>query len=105
MEPAGILGRYKKPNKADELRIHFASWILEDGREVSDVTVFPHPCSTCVGGDHMHVEVNDTRERAEVLEEGITLSSAHKEAIDRFIVEKLALDELTREFAAYVQNQ
>jgi hypothetical protein len=47
---------------------------------VLGVTVFPHPCGTCAGGDHVHV---DTHQVPDYLEEGeVALLPEAVEAIE-----------------------
>ena len=39
----GSIGKYRKPDGKEEVRIHFPSWEL-DGKILHNVTVFPHLC-------------------------------------------------------------
>lgn len=99
----GSVGKYRKPNGVEEVRMHFAEWLLEDGRVLKNVTVHPHLCGTCAGGDHTHVEINDMRQPESVLgDRCVNLSEAHLEALNRLLVEKVAVDSLTRELATYI---
>ena len=96
MKMKGSVGLFAKKDGLSEVRIHFPKWLLPDGRELTDVTVFPHPCGTCVGGDHTHVEPFDTREVAHwVRRDCVELSPEHREIIDQYLVAKLRLWEIT----------
>ena len=98
----GNAGRYRKPDGREEVRIHFALWVL-DGVELQNVTVFPHQCGSCVGGDHTHVELNDVREPFEVIaKDAIDLEPRHRELIDDYLRAKLSIDRLTLELCAYL---
>ena len=101
---AGTVGRYRKPDGREEIRIHFPEWELADGRVARNVSVFPHVCGTCAGGDHTHVEINDTREPIEILERGaVTFSDKHAAVIESLIIAKLAVDALTLKLMRYVK--
>lgn len=86
-------GEYEKPSGAKEVRWHFPEWKLSSGRVVPDVSIFPHPCGTCTGGDHTHVETHDERKPLKVLREAdLEFPPEVKAAIDRYIESKLALN-------------
>lgn len=105
MNTRGSIRRYRKPSGVEEVCIHFPQWVLDDGHTIRDVTIFPHACNTCVGGDHMHVNMHDTREAVAIIaEDAVTLSPAHEHVINRFLKEKLALNTLTREFLTYITH-
>ncbi len=94
---SGSIGRYQKPDGSEEVRIHFPLWEL-DGKQIRNVTIFPHMCGTCIGGDHTHVEVDDTREPVSVIvKDGISLDGAQAQQIDRYLREKLAVNSVTSE--------
>lgn len=96
----GRKGRYKKPSGAEETRWHFPAWELPGGQVVQDVSIFPHPCEACAGGDHTHVEINDTRQPLEVLEESdVDLPPHLKLVIDRHLEATLGLNIVTGELA------
>jgi hypothetical protein len=101
----GTISEYQKPNGDKEVRMHFPVWKLPNGEVVMNVTVFPHPCDTCAGGDHTHVEMNDLRPALRVIAfEAVELSAEHTAALDRVLMEKIAVDALTLELAEYLSD-
>ncbi len=104
MNSKGSIGRYQKLNGAEEVRIHFAVWEL-DGRQLSNVTIFPHLCGTCVGGDHTHVEVDDMREPLLIIaREVIELDPAQTARINRYLREKFSVNEVTADLYGLVKQ-
>ena len=98
----GTIGIYKKPGKQDELRIHFPAWEL-DGEIIPDVTVFPHLCGTCIGGDHTHVEIHDNRAPFMIIaENAVVLSDEHKKVIDDYLRAAIRVHAITQELAKYL---
>lgn len=101
----GSVGRYLKREGVTEIRIHFPVWTLADGRTVHNVTIFPHLCGTCIGGDHTHVEINDVRMPIEVLkDETVQLSDEHVSLVSAYLESKLAVYARTQEFHEYVSR-
>lgn len=98
----GTVGRYQKQNGNEEIRIHFVCWALPNGRELNHVSIFPHACKKCVGGDHTHIEINDDRKPIEIIKEGVVFSPAHKKAMDCYLLEKLAINNITHDLLEYV---
>jgi len=39
-----------------ETRLYLHRMACDDGEVVVGVTIYPHPCGTCVGGDHVHID-------------------------------------------------
>lgn len=97
----GMIGRYQKPNGSEEMRVHFPTWRLPDGRVLRDVTIFPHLCETCMGGHHTHVEINDRRERLEIIGNAPELGDEHRALIDRYLTTKVEIDEATDVLASW----
>jgi hypothetical protein len=99
----GTIGLYEKPGKPKEVRIHFPLWELPDGMVVRNVTVFPHPCDTCIGGDHTHVEYNDTRTPLKILaHECVELTAEERFAISELLRTKLRVDRMTLSLHAHI---
>jgi hypothetical protein len=91
----GSIGKYLKKDGREEVRIHFSVWLL-DGVELRDVTVFPHECGTCIGGDHTHVELNDQRTPVEIIAaDAFVIDPDSKKAIDNYLRAKLAVNNIT----------
>ena len=99
-----VIGVFQNAKGHEQVRLVFPEWQLSDGTVLHSVSIHPHLCGTCVGGDHTHVEMNDERMPARVLkEDDIELSAVHVRAINRLLREKLRVDGLTRELATYVE--
>ncbi len=91
----GTIGVYRKPDGREERRVHFPEWEL-DGSTLRDVTVFPHLCSACAGGDHSHVEINDTRSPIRIIiADAVEFPPEVVETIDAYLRQKIAVDKMT----------
>lgn len=91
----GSIGKYLKNDGREEIRIHFPTWEL-DGMELLNVTVFPHQCGTCIGGDHTHVELNDQRIPVEIIAaDAFVIDPDSKKVIDVYLRAKLAVNNIT----------
>lgn len=101
----GTIGLYEKPGKPPEVRIHFPQWKLPDGTILRDVTVFPHLCGTCVGGDHTHVEFNDVRPPVRTLANvSFEFTTDERGVIDRYLAAKLELFRITGSLHRYIRD-
>lgn len=95
-----ITARYRKPDGREEVRTLFPEWMTGDNERFQDVSLFAHPCGHCVGGDHMHIEMHDTRVPLEVLcERELVLSEELRKTVDAVLCAKSAADRRTRAFA------
>lgn len=81
--------------RGPERRLYIAEWPLKDGSTRSGVTIHPHICSTCIGGDHVHVHTFQT---PKTLEEGVVrLSADHVAIVSKLLATQRTLDRITRE--------
>lgn len=99
----GVLGVLTRPDGQKEVHARFASWPLPDGSVVEHVSIHPHPCGTCIGGDHTHVEQGDVREPFEPIRPFV-LPEAFVQTITQLLVEKKRVNELTQELHAHLHS-
>lgn len=100
----GSVGLFEKKDGEQEVRIYFPTFTLTSGQVLEHVTLFPHPCGTCVGGDHTHVEVFDVRQPTLWLKRDcVELAPLHRTMINEYLKVKLLLWEQTLQMhEAYV---
>lgn len=99
-----IIGLFKNAKGEEQVRMVFPEWGLGGGTVLTQVSVHPHLCGTCVGGDHTHVEINDTREPLQIISAtDIGFSSDELEAINDLLRQKLRVDALTGKLAAHLE--
>lgn len=60
------VGGFVTRHASREVRLYAEQWPLDD-RTIEGVTIFPHLCGECVGGDHVHI---DTDQEPVYLREG-----------------------------------
>lgn len=101
-----LVGVFQNARGERQTRLVFPDWEYADDdviHTIHYVSVHPHLCGTCVGGDHTHVEINDRREPVQPFTAAeIDLRPTHKEAIDSLIRQKRLVDGLTQELAKYL---
>lgn len=100
-----ILSTYQKPSGMFEVRVLIPTWEFDSGFVVRNVSLHPHPCGTCVGGDHTHVEINDFRVPIKVLEEfDLLLPRDLQSRVENLIEAKIAIDAKTREITLAITS-
>lgn len=102
----GILEQYAKKDGSEAVRIRFPSWPLPSGKVVHNVSIFPHECSTdvCEEGDHVHVDIYDSRPASKVVRTGIRFSTEQEEIVSQMLQHQLMLNMHTHEIAQHLEG-
>lgn len=86
----------------EEVRIYFPQYEL-DGQIIEGVTVYPHPCTQCAGGDHTHVDVYESPLRI-VNTDSVSLTREQKEAVDAHLRAADALNRMTSDLVKIIEQ-
>ncbi|HLD82046.1 MAG TPA: hypothetical protein VJA22_02485 [Patescibacteria group bacterium] len=87
------VGIFKTKHGVREKRLFIAQWTT-DSLTVPGVTIYPHPCGTCTGGDHTHIDIHQTPEH--LLEVEVELSPEQVEIISAYLSAMSHVDQLTQ---------
>jgi len=85
-----------------ERRMFVEAWHLPDGTVVRGVTIHPHICSECIGGDHVHVHTQQTPVSLE--DRTAQLSAKHVETVSALLNAQGRLDRRTGELHELMGN-
>lgn len=95
----GYVGEFITRLGNRETRLFFPEWPLGEGKKAVGVTVYPHLCGTCVGGNHTHIDIDQTPLKICNGDAGpvVRLTEAQVEVITGYIKAMMQVDGLTHD--------